>query len=108
MRYCVASSPSMILPCLRQHSIMLGWPTRMSLQRSAQSAMNYDRVIVSYEAALAAAKRDFVNVNATLALFEQATVTSYPSNLSIARMFKRGEIFELCQIALSGAPQGQL
>jgi hypothetical protein len=62
-----------------------------------------DRIIVSYEAALAAAKRDFMNVNATLTLFEQATVTAYPS---IARMFNRGEIFELCLIALSSAPQG--
>lgn len=65
-----------------------------------------DRVISSYEAALAEARRDFVNVNATLELFEQGSpVTAYSSRLSVARMFKRGELFELCKIALSGSPE---
>ncbi|HUB63496.1 MAG TPA: hypothetical protein VL996_03480, partial [Methylocella sp.] len=54
-----------------------------------------DKIICSYEAALAAARRDFVNVNATLELFESdAPHAPYPARLTIARMFKRGEIFE--------------
>jgi hypothetical protein len=39
-------------------------------------------------------------------LFERhGAAGAYPSRLSIARMFKRGEIFELCKIALSVSPQ---
>jgi hypothetical protein len=66
-----------------------------------------DRTIVAYESALAAAKRDFVSVNATLALFENdRSSADYPSRLSIARMFAPRELFELCEIALADAPQG--
>jgi hypothetical protein len=66
-----------------------------------------DRLIVSYESALASAKRDFVSVAATLALFENdCAAINYPSRLSIARMFAPRELFELCKIALADAPQG--
>ena len=65
-----------------------------------------ERIISSYEAATPAARRDLAHVNATLELFERnGTARAYPSRLSIARMFKRGEIFELCKIALSVSPQ---
>ena len=42
-----------------------------------------DRIISSYEGALAAARRDFVNVNATLELFEKNSApAAYPSRIS--------------------------
>ena len=63
-----------------------------------------DRLISSYEGALAAARRDFVNVNSTLELFEKGGSSAvYSSHLSIVRMFKRGELFALCKTALAGA-----
>jgi hypothetical protein len=83
------------------------WPNCTLSPRSAQSGDELDHLIVAYESAFAAAKRDFVNIDATLALFEQEiSPSAYPSHTSIARMFERGEIFELCKIALSDAPQG--
>jgi hypothetical protein len=66
-----------------------------------------DRIISSYEGALAAARRDFASVNETLQLFERdSTPAAYPSRLSIVRMFKRGELFDLCKISLVQAPEG--
>jgi hypothetical protein len=66
-----------------------------------------DRVIIAYEGALAAARRDFVNVTATLELFEKECAPAvYPSHMSIVRMFKRGEIFILCNAALADVPEG--
>ena len=66
-----------------------------------------DRIISSYEGALAAARRDFVNVYATLELFERnGEAVAYPSRLSIIRMFKWGELFILCKSALTEAPEG--
>jgi hypothetical protein len=66
-----------------------------------------DRLISSYEGALAAARRDFVNVNSTLELFEKGGSSAvYSSHLSIVRMFKRGELFALCKTALAGASEG--
>jgi hypothetical protein len=66
-----------------------------------------DRLISSYEGALAAARRDFVNVSATLELFEkEGAPAAYPSRLTIVRMFKRGEVFSLCKAALAEAPEG--
>jgi hypothetical protein len=66
-----------------------------------------DRIISSYEGVLAAARRDFVNVSATLEMFEKyGAPNAYPSRLSIVRMFKRGELFSLCNAALAEAPKG--
>jgi hypothetical protein len=66
-----------------------------------------DRIIISYEGALAAARRDFANVTATLELFEiESAPAAYPSRMSIVRMFKRGEIFALRNAALAEAPEG--
>ncbi|PNE13010.1 MAG: hypothetical protein CR217_00600 [Beijerinckiaceae bacterium] len=65
-----------------------------------------ERIISSYETAITVAKRDLAHVNATLELFERhGAAAVYPSRLSIVRMFKRGEIFELCKTALSVSPQ---
>jgi hypothetical protein len=66
-----------------------------------------DRIISSYEGALAAARRDFVNVNATLELFERnGEAVAYPSRVSIIRIFERGELFALCNAVLAEAPEG--
>jgi hypothetical protein len=56
-----------------------------------------ERIISSYETATTAARRDLAHVNATLELFERnGAAGAYPSPMSIAHMFKRGEIFKLC------------
>ena len=80
-------------------------PQIINLLRSKRDEL--DRIISSYEGALAAARRDFVNVNETLQLFERdGASAAYPSRLSIVRMFKRGELFSLCNAALADAPKG--
>jgi len=74
----------------------------VSALRAKRDELN--RIIVHYEAVLAAAKRDLINVNATLALFEKdASQSAFLEVISIARMFKRGEIFALCRAALTEA-----
>jgi hypothetical protein len=66
-----------------------------------------ERIIGSYEKSATAARRDLAHVNATLELLERDDASgAYPSRLSIARMFKRGEIFALCKEALVGASEG--
>lgn len=66
-----------------------------------------ERIIVSYEKATEAARRDLSHVNATLALFEkEGAPQAYPSKMSIIRVFKRGEIFAICKEALAQAPGG--
>jgi hypothetical protein len=66
-----------------------------------------ERVISSYEKAVTVARRDLAHINATLELFERdGALTAFPSRLSIVRMFKRGELFALCNAALAEAPEG--
>ncbi|MDQ6867901.1 MAG: hypothetical protein M3178_05705 [Pseudomonadota bacterium] len=66
-----------------------------------------ERIISSYEATATAAKRDLMHVNATMELFERdGASTAYPSRMSIAHMFKRGELFALCNAALAEATKG--
>ncbi len=66
-----------------------------------------ERIISSYEKAVAEATRDLAHVNATLELFERDNPpNAYPSRMSIVRMFKRGELFALCSAALAEAPEG--
>lgn len=66
-----------------------------------------ERIISSYEKSISAARRDLAHVNATMELFERDSAsTNYPSRLSITRMFKRCELFELCKAALTDAPEG--
>ena len=64
-----------------------------------------ERIIASYEKAIDAARRDLAHVNATLQLFERDGVPSnYSSKMSIIRVFRRGEIFAICKVALAQAP----
>lgn len=66
-----------------------------------------ERIISSYETATIGARRDLAHINATLELFElHGAAGAYPSRLSIASMFKRGEIFALCKAALTETPDG--
>src|SRR5580704_19012016 len=55
-----------------------------------------ERIISSYEKAIEAARRDLAHVNATL----------QPSKMSIIRVFRRDEIFQICKVALAQAPTG--
>src|ERR1700730_17250723 len=80
-------------------------PQIINLLRSKSDEL--DRIISSYEGALAAARRDFANVNVTLELFERnGEAAAYPSRMSIVRMFKRGELFALCKAVFIEAPEG--
>jgi len=66
-----------------------------------------ERIIGSYEKAIESARRDLAHVNATVQLFERDGVANgYPSKMSIIRVFRRGEIFAICKIALAQAPAG--
>ncbi|QBR70904.1 hypothetical protein CU048_05990 [Beijerinckiaceae bacterium] len=66
-----------------------------------------ERIISSYEKATTAARRDLAHINATLELLERESLpNAYPSRLSIARTFKRGELFALCRAALAETPEG--
>jgi hypothetical protein len=65
------------------------------------------RIINSYKKSATTARCDLAHINATLEFFERGNQTNaYPSRLSIARMFNRGEIFELCKTALFEASHG--
>jgi hypothetical protein len=77
----------------------------ISILRSKRDEL--ERTVSSYEMALGTARSDLAHINATLELFERdGSESIYPSRLSIVRMFKRGEIFSLCQAALAGASKG--
>jgi hypothetical protein len=66
-----------------------------------------ERTIAAYETRLKSAQIDLAHVNATLHLFEvNGETQQFPLPMSIARMFKRGEIFGYCQAALADAPGG--
>jgi hypothetical protein len=70
-------------------------------QRAIQSA------IANYERELGKARRDLANVNAVLAMYardENPKCTA--ANVSVAMVFKRGEIFAICRKALEAAPEG--
>lgn len=80
-------------------------PQIVSTLRSKRDEL--ERIINSYEMAATAARRDVAHVNATLELFERnGAPDAYPSRMSIARMFKRGEIFTLSKAALAEVPEG--
>lgn len=66
-----------------------------------------ERIISSYEKSATTACRDLAHINATLEILEREdSQTVYPSRLSIARLFRRGELFSLCEAALSDAQLG--
>ncbi len=66
-----------------------------------------ERIISSYERSATAARRDLAHINATLELFERGGAPAvYQSHMSIVRMFKRGELFALCNAALAEAQDG--
>ena len=70
-------------------------------QRSILSAIS------SYERELDKARRDLGNVNAVLAMYGRETdPEGLTAHMSIAKVFKRGEIFALCAKALDAAPEG--
>lgn len=79
--------------------------TTVTVLRSKRDEL--ERIISSYEKSISAARRDLAHVNATLELFERdGGAITYPSRLSIARMFKRGEIYTMCKAELGGAADG--
>jgi hypothetical protein len=66
-----------------------------------------ERLIIAYEEKIRAAQNDLMHVNMTIQVFEKNGETqSFPLPVSITRLFKWGEMFEHCRMALEAAPQG--
>ena|ERR1700722_11377892 len=66
-----------------------------------------ERTIEAYSAKIKAAQIDLAHVNATLHIFEvNGEPRQFPLPMSIARLFKRGEIWAYCKTALEGSPAG--
>lgn len=60
-----------------------------------------ERTIAAYEKEIQKAQRDLAHVNATIRLFELPEGrTQFPVYVDTHRLFKRGEIAELCKAAL--------
>ena len=63
--------------------------------------------IAAYERELAKARSDLANVNAVLAMYgREINPESASAKISIAMVFKRGEIFAICKAALAGTSEG--
>ncbi len=60
-----------------------------------------ERAIKAYEKQITDARADLSHINATLRLFEVGGErTQFPVHMGLARLFKRGELFGLCKMAL--------
>jgi hypothetical protein len=76
---------------------------------SALKAKQHDiqASIASYERALDIARRDLANVNAVMAMYgREQDPESWQAHMSVAKVFRRGEIFAICEEALKGAEGG--
>lgn len=66
-----------------------------------------ESLIAAYEKKIEAAHYDLMHVNATLRLFElNGDAEPFPVHMDIRRLFKRGEIFRICQEALAESQDG--
>ncbi|MGD9541481.1 hypothetical protein [Methylocystis sp.] len=66
-----------------------------------------EAAIRAYEKKTEALRRDLAHVNATLRLFElNGAHEVFPVHMDLTRLFKRGEVWHICQEALAGAPEG--
>ncbi|RTL81882.1 MAG: hypothetical protein EKK29_17160 [Hyphomicrobiales bacterium] len=66
-----------------------------------------ESAIRAYEKKVEALRRDLAHVSATLRLFElNGEHEVFPVHMDLNRLFKRGEVFRICQEALAGAPEG--
>lgn len=64
-----------------------------------------ERYISGMERRINAARIDLAHVNATLRLFEiNGEPQEFPAHMGLARIFKYGEVFQLCRVALAEAP----
>ncbi len=66
-----------------------------------------EAAIRAYEKKTEALRRDLAHVNATLRLFElNGEHEVFPVHMDLTRLFKRGEVWRICQETLAGAPEG--
>lgn len=66
-----------------------------------------EAAIRAYEKKTEALRRDLAHVNATLRMFElNGEHEVFPVHMDLTRLFKRGEVWRICQEALAGAPDG--
>jgi hypothetical protein len=64
-------------------------------------------MIAAYEKRIAEAKRDLLNINATIRLFEvNGETPQFPVHMGLHRLFARGELLALCVKALKASPAG--
>lgn len=61
--------------------------------------------IETWQREIEAARRDLAAINATMAMFKQDGAIR--PTMSIARMFKRGELFAMCKAAIEAAGEAQ-
>jgi hypothetical protein len=63
--------------------------------------------VAAYEKRIAEAKRDLLNINATIRLFEvNGETPQFPVHMGLHRLFERGELLALCLKALKASPDG--
>ncbi|ATQ69297.1 MULTISPECIES: hypothetical protein [Methylosinus] len=80
-------------------------PHILSTLRSKRDQM--EGAIRAYEKKIETLRRDLAHVNATLRLFElNGEHEVFPVHMDLTRLFKRGEIHKICQMALAEAPEG--
>ncbi|MGJ0513471.1 hypothetical protein [Methylocystis sp.] len=66
-----------------------------------------EAAIRAYEKKTEALRRDLAHVNATLRMFElNGEHEVFPVHMDLTRLFKRGEVWRICQEALADAPEG--
>jgi hypothetical protein len=66
-----------------------------------------EAAIRAYEKKVEALRRDLSHVNATLRMFElNGEHEVFPVHMDLTRLFKRGEVWRICQEALTLEPDG--
>lgn len=66
-----------------------------------------EAAIRAYEKKTEALRRDLAHVNATLRMFGlNGGHEVFPVHMDLTRLFKRAEVWRICQETLAGAPEG--
>ncbi len=66
-----------------------------------------ENLIAAYKIKIEGVHYELMHLNATIAMFElNGEAEIYPTRMDISRVFKRGEMFRLANVALADAPNG--
>jgi hypothetical protein len=79
-----------------------------NISRSLRSKRDeLEGLIAAYEGKIEECRRDLAHINATLSLFEQPdSRDGMRPRMGLGKLFRRGEVFKICQEALEAAPDG--